>query len=49
MSENNLKKQLQNIIKNEPKTIKAFVAQEALENDNIKAFFSDLQQYGFKP
>jgi hypothetical protein len=39
---------LQEIIKNNPNTIKACVAQEALEHsyDDIKNFFSDLQQHG---
>ena len=39
---------LQEIVKNSPNTIKACVAQEALEHsyDDIKNFFSDLQQHG---
>ncbi len=41
-----LKTQLQRIIDNDPKSINAFVAQEAIEREDIKSFFSDLQQYG---
>ena len=46
MKEHKLKKQLQDIINDKPKTIEAHVAQEALENENIIAFFSDLQHHG---
>ena len=45
---NSITEKLQEIIKNNPNTIKACVAQEALEHsyDDIKNFFSDLQQHG---
>lgn len=46
MKNNNLKTQLQNIFNNEPNTFKAYVAQEAIEYHDIKAFFADLQQHG---
>lgn len=41
-----LKKTLRNIIKQEPASINAFVAQEALDHHNIKDFFNDLGSYG---
>jgi hypothetical protein len=41
-----LKKSLRKIIKQEPASIKAFVAEEALENDNIRHFFNDLSNHG---
>jgi hypothetical protein len=45
---NSITEKLQEIVKNNPNTIKACVAQEALEHsyDDIKNFFSDLQQHG---
>ena len=45
---NSITEKLQEIVKNSPNTIKACVAQEALEHsyDDIKNFFSDLQQHG---
>jgi hypothetical protein len=45
---NSITKKLQEIVKNNPNTIKACVAKEALEHsyDNIKNFFSDLLQHG---
>lgn len=46
MKKDHLKTQLQSIVENNPNTLKAFVAQEALEQEDIKAFFSDLQQHG---
>jgi hypothetical protein len=47
MTNENLKKQLQNLIKNEKTyTIKRAVAEEALENEDIKYFFSELSTYG---
>ncbi len=46
MKPDNFRKQLQTIIENEPHSIKAFVADEALEYHDIEDFFSDLQQYG---
>lgn len=41
-----LKKALRNIIQEAPASIKACVAQEALEQDNIRNFFNDLSNYG---
>jgi len=38
--------QLHNIIESYPNTIKAMVAQEALDYDDISAFFNDLLQHG---
>ncbi|WP_456440816.1 DUF7222 domain-containing protein [Psychroserpens sp.] len=46
MKKDHLKTQLQFIIDNQPNTLKAFVAQEAIEQENIEDFFSDLQQHG---
>ena len=45
---NSITEKLQEIVKKSPNTIKACVAQEALEHsyDDIKNFFSDLQQHG---
>mgnify|MGYP005993013917 CR=1 FL=1 len=45
---NSITEKLKEIIKNNPNTIKSCVAQEALEHsyDDIKNFFSDLQQHG---
>lgn len=40
------RKQLQSIIDTKPNSLKAFVAQEALDYHDIQDFFSDLQQYG---
>jgi len=37
---------LKQICKNEPDSIKAAVAQEALEYDDPQSFFEDLQQHG---
>jgi len=37
---------LKQICKNEPNSIKAAVAQEALEYDDPQSFFNDLQQHG---
>lgn len=45
--QNGLKKQLKNIIQNSPNTLRAEVAEEALEcGGDIKIFFSDLLQHG---
>ncbi len=43
-----LREKLEDIIENEPNTIKACVAQEALDYDceDVETFFSDLLQYG---
>lgn len=43
-----LKEKLEDVIENEPNTIKACVAQEALDygSDEIETFFSDLLQHG---
>ncbi len=45
MKKKKIRKQLQYIIENEVDTLRAYVAQEALEQEDIKIFFSDLQQY----
>lgn len=37
---------LKKIIKEEPDSIRAFVAQEALERDSIRIFFNDLSSHG---
>lgn len=37
---------LKGILKNEPDTIRAFVAKEALEHDSIDGFFKDLAKGG---
>ena len=46
--QNRLKKQLKNIIKNRPGTLRAEVAKEALEHsyENVESFFTDLLQHG---
>ena len=41
-----VRQQLQNIIENEPSTIRAYVATEALDYDDPAVFFSDLQRSG---
>lgn len=41
-----LQEKLEAIIQSEPNTIRAEVAQEAIDSDNIKPFFSDLLQWG---
>lgn len=45
-SQAKLKKQLQAIIDHAPNSLKAAVASEALDNDDIACFFSDLLQHG---
>jgi len=39
-------KQLKAICENEPRTIRAFVAEEALDHDDPATFFNDLQNHG---
>ena len=46
MKPNDLKKRLQQILNNDPHSIKAHVIQEALEYGDIKTFFFDLQKNG---
>ena len=46
MNTKHLKHQLQAIIEDKPNTLEAYVAKEALEHEDIVAFFSDLQQHG---
>ncbi len=41
-----MKNSLQQILKGNPNTIKAVVAEEALDHDDPKAFFKDLLQHG---
>ena len=41
-----LRKFLKNIIKEEPASLKAFVAQEALGQESIRNFFNDLSNHG---
>ncbi len=41
-----MKNLLQNILKTNPQSIKAEVAQEALEHDDPQTFFNDLLQHG---
>lgn len=40
------RKKLKKIIKDTPATIEAFVAQEALDHENLSHFFNDLATYG---
>ncbi|MDH7911347.1 hypothetical protein [Winogradskyella sp. SYSU M77433] len=46
MDKSKIKTYLNDIIDDDPETIRAFVAEEALGYDNPKLFFEDLQQYG---
>ena len=46
MNTSQIKRQLTKIINNNPDTIEAFVANEALQYHHPKIFFEDLQQYG---
>ena len=46
MKKSNIEIQLQDIIDNEPRTLKAYVAEEAIGYDEIEEFFMDLQQHG---
>ena len=44
--QNKLRKQLKEVLTNEPDTLRAEVAKEALQHDEIETFFSDLLQHG---
>lgn len=46
MKEKQIRTILKNIADNEPNSIKACVANEALQSKNIKSFFNDLAQHG---
>jgi len=43
MKKKHIKKQLKKIIENEPNSLKAYAANEALDHEDIKTFFLDLQ------
>jgi len=46
VSNQSLKSALQDIIKSKPNSLKSAVANEALDHEDIKCFFSDLLQHG---
>lgn len=46
ISNRRLVSELQNIVKNDPDSIRGAVAQEALDHDNAKLFFTDLSHHG---
>ena len=46
LKDNKMKNSLKQILKDHPQSIKAEVAEEALEHDDPKTFFQDLLQHG---
>ncbi|RBW59550.1 hypothetical protein DS884_07390 [Tenacibaculum sp. E3R01] len=46
MNEKQIRETLHYIIKNDPNSIKAFVAKEALQRNNLKGFFQSIKKRG---
>ncbi len=46
LSNTSIRSKLEQIIRNEPRTLRSAVAREALDYDNPADFFSDLQNHG---